>query len=250
MKPEYGATCDRSTEALSLSLRSRPDIAKALNIRRREMGLPEVRVFADSPAKTKRAKWPGRSHTPTTIRTPAAGITRVFIVAAPGRGAFLRWAPHRPFQVEPGAWNLRQINSPEAVWGLRSYGHGSETIDAACFGRLRAEIVPRAGLVIEWTPRMDNAKQRLVVQQINAGRRAVSVGMAVQLGNERTAAGLDGRATTIVTRARLDHVALLAEGEEGRMPQASAWVFRSSGGGEAERQRQRDAAVKAALALR
>jgi hypothetical protein len=237
----------RSTDALSLSLRNRPDIAKALNVRRRAMGLPEVRVF-DNPKRTGT----NRPHTPraTTTRSSAAETTRVFIVAAPGRGAFLRWAPHRPFQVEPGAWDLRAINSPDALWGLRSYGHDSEAIDSACFGRLRAEIVPRAGLVIEWTPRMDNAKQRLVVQQIRAGRRAVSVGMAVQLGNERTAAGLDGRETTIVTRARLDHVALLAEGEEGRMPQASAWVFRSTGGGEAERQRQRDAAVKAALALR
>lgn len=224
------ATSTPPVMGLAHSLAGRPDVARAINVRRRAMGLDEIPIL------------PRRSR-----RSSGSVTTRVFVVAAPGRGDYWRHSD-RPFQFAPSAWRLDEINDRFACWGIRSQGHRSSNIDTALFGRMRAETDPVAGLVVSWEPNMADPIARLTVAEINGGRRAVSIGFGAR--DVEGGRDINGRPIDIITRARLDHVALLATGEEPRLARASAWVFRSRVGGEAERQRQRDAAIKAALRLR
>ena len=122
-----------------------PEILATVNRRRREIGLPTVE-----------------------IRRPAAppkDVLRVFIVAAPGRCPNPR-ERDRPEQIDHRAWNLPALNGPAALWTLR-LDHGGPEIDRPLFGRLRAEIVPRAGLVVEWTPDLRRADHREAVAAID-----------------------------------------------------------------------------------
>lgn len=169
------------------------------------------------PASSIGKSWSGSK----TVRTQARGrrITRVLMVAAYGDASAWAVRGSIPETIAFNAFGSAAELNCEKGWTLRS-GHGGPLL-ATAGERLRAHD-STAGLVVEWIPDMALAWNRAAVQAIEDGKTACSVGMKIA---ETRLARLP-HPVSMITRARLEHVALLDDDYRPAYPGARAKVFR------------------------
>lgn len=230
------ASNHRDAKYAEQSLRNAPaNIVAAVNRARKlaglpAIGMPEARI--DDAAPAIGVYWdpasPHRPRSPAAARLPAppvrasrgALVTRVLMMPAYMDAAALDVGRSLPESISAGAFGpAADLN--RGAWSLRD-DHGGPAFDYAG-PRLRAIDTPH-GLVIEWQPNMRMVWAADAVRAIEEGRNAVSAGMWIL---ERRISHLP-HPVEMITRARLDHVALLIGGERGCYPGSRARVFRSA----------------------
>lgn len=180
---------------------------------------------------------------PAARSTPSAPTrgTRVLMLVAYGEAPAANVRGELPEAIAGGAFgSADELNKVIGSFDLRS-GHRGPRL-AVAGSRLRA-IDSRHGLIVEWLPN-ERSWDREAVRAIESGRNAVSVGMKVR--QSRTARL--PYPTRFITDARLDHVALLLDGDERpAYAGACARVFRFAAlDDEAELRRHIDALVASA----
>jgi hypothetical protein len=239
------ASEDRATAAVARSAaHAPPNIIRAINRNRRAAGLAEIRVARPEPTgpgvwvrdRTTGRIVPVGSSTPparpTTPRaSPPAIRTRVLILPAPS----FTDAPARnlgtmlPESIAPTAFGRAEELNRDRGFDLR-LGHAGPKL-AYPGTALRAIDTPH-GTVFEWIvdPRMPLAGEALRAIKAGCG---VSVGL--KIGETRTLRL--PYPVNVVTRARLEHVALLDQ-ERPAYPAATAMAFPYSTVGDADELRQ------------
>lgn len=229
------ATEQRSIEALAESLRHQPPaIIRAVNERRAAMMLPAIPALPPAVARRSAA-------TPPPQQLEHRATARVWAVCHPGTAPAPR-GHDLPEIILPTAWSEQQLNGIQSLWTIRSGGHGATAVASSCGRRLRAHVDPKVGLVVEWIPEMNSQRDRGIVAEIEAGRRAVSIGFR-RLGVRQERRG--GSLVTVVTRAQLAHVAILGWNQSPAYRQASAWVMRGGDSPEELRKQQAEAIRRA-----
>jgi len=239
------ASEDRATAYVERSLRHAPaHIVRRVNEHRRRRGLTEIAAPRPEPTgpgvwvrdrKTGRilpAPMPGTSssRTPAKPATPRAAprtIERVILLPAPSFSD----APARsianaifPETIAPTAFGTAAELNADRELDLRLGHHGPRL--ALVGGGMRFHDTPH-GIAVEWIfdPRMPMAREAR--QAIRGG----AVSLAMKIAESRTIRL--PRATTLVTRARLLHVALLPDNERAAYPAATAMIFPGSRAGDA-----------------
>jgi len=256
------AASERATAAVSRSLANAPPhILRSVNVARRRRGLPEIaapRREPTGPGVWYRDRKTGRilpapmptsssSRSPAKPATPRAAprtIERVILLPAPSFSD----APARsianavfPETISPTAFGTAAELNADRSLDLRLGHHGPRL--ALVGGGMRFHDTPH-GIAVEWIfdPRMPMAREAR--EAIRRG--AVSV--AMKIAESRTIRL--PRPVTLVTRARLLHVAILGDDDYAAYPAAVAKMFPGSRAGDAAQVREQIAAVIAESKLR
>jgi hypothetical protein len=252
------ASEDRATAAVARSLQYAPPRIRArVNEARRRRGLPEIAT--PRPEPTGPGVWiadratgtirPVTSGSPRSPARPAASrgsavVERVILLPAPSFAD----APARsiarallPETISPTAFGTAAELNADRSLDLRLGHHGPRL--ALVGGGMRFHDTPH-GIAVEWIfdPRMPMAREAR--EAIRRG--AVSV--AMKIAESRTIRL--PRPTTLVTRARLLHVAILGDDDYAAYPAAVAKMFPGSRAGDAAQVREQIAAVIAESKLR
>jgi hypothetical protein len=170
---------------------------------------------------------PATSSKPIVARPAARGtsrgplVTRVLLMVAYGEASAADVRGKLPETILRGAFGSADELNREKGWTLRAGHHGDPL--AVAGERLRAHDTP-AGLVVEWIPDPRLPWDQDAVRAIEEGRNAVSVGMVIK----ETRVSRILTPTTLITRARLSHIALLVAGENPCYAGARSKVFRSA----------------------
>jgi len=143
--------------------------------------------------------------TPRSSRGPL--VCRVLAVAAYGDASARSISRELPEMVARTAFGPAEQLNRERGWDLRN-GHEGPRFQVAG-PRLRAHDTP-VGLVVEWLPDLTLPWCRDAVKAIEEGRNAVSVSMTILTRRLSRLPHL----VEMVMEARLDHVALLLEGNQ------------------------------------
>ena len=233
---EYG-TEDRATAYAARSMRhAPPSIVRAINRNRRAAGLveiasprpeptgPSVWVMRDGrlvPASSVASLPPARTKPSPRTSTLPQLLTRVVILPAYGDAPAAHVGGRLPETISPTAFG-RAADLTD--WDLRLGHHGARLVLPG--QRLRAHDTPH-GLVVEWLVdhRLPMAGDAL--RAINAG---AGVSVAMKVAESRTMRLPSP--TTVVTRARLLHVAIIPD-DQPAYGAATALAFPASRPGDA-----------------
>lgn len=194
------------------------EVSKLADLERRGPGVwisgPRGTLISATSSKTIAAR--------AAARGPSKGLllTRVLLLVSYGDASAASVRGRLPETIAAGAFGSADELNREKGWALRA-GHRGGTL-AVAGQRLRAHQTP-AGLVVEWLPDLRLPWDQDAVRAIEEGQNGVSVGMVI----EETRVSRIPRPATMITRARLTHVALLGEGEEPCYAGARSKVFRS-----------------------
>jgi len=163
-----------------------------------------------------------KTRKPAATRTSSKGpvVTRVLLVAAYGDATAADVRGRLPETIAADAFGRADELNRSRGWQLRD-GHGGPML-ATAGERLRAHDTS-AGLVVEWIPNLAFPWDGEAVRAIENGSTAVSVGMKIA---ETRTVRLP-RPTTMVTRAKLTHLAILRGDERPCYAGARAIVFRA-----------------------
>lgn len=213
---ERSASGYASAAWLAPKLADLPDIRASVNRARARMGLelvPDLRIPPTAPAAP--AIGQGRR---AAVGEP---VDAVWIIACYGR------APRvlnrtRPEEIGFCAFGLPEELNVSAAWCLRSGHHGAMLATA---GETLEARTSYCGLTLLWLPDPTRADHRQVVDAIEAGRDGVSVQFT---DAQRKPVYRNGRPVDQVTKARLQHVALLTDGSKPAYRGAVARVFRKA----------------------
>jgi hypothetical protein len=238
------ASEDRATAAVTRSLRyAPPHIRRSVNRARRRSGLAELHFPSATPdvgvwvrdratgritsAMPTASRSPARPTTPrATPRPVPAVVERVLILPCPSFAD----APARNVRsafdetIAPTAFGTAAELNRDDRWDLRLGHHGPRL--ALPGPSLRAHDTPH-GIAIEWIfdPNMPMARE---------AREAIRRGAAsVAMIDMQTRTIRLPEPTTLVTRARLMHVALLPDNQQPAHPAATAMIFPGSRPGDA-----------------
>jgi hypothetical protein len=231
------ASNDRGAGYAESALRhAPPHIIAKVNLARVRCGLPQILP----PAPAERAVgiyWdPASPHRPRTdnvvvaprapvhaagVRALAKTVTRVLIMPVYGDAAARDVGRSLPEAISPIAFGSAANLNARGDWSLKD-DHDGPVLDYAG-PQLRAHDTAH-GLVLEWLPNPGWPWATDAVRSIEDGNAAVSVSM---IGPQRRIAHLP-HPVELVTRAQLDHVALLLRGQRGCYAGGRAKVFRDS----------------------
>lgn len=223
---ERSASGYASAAWLAPKLADLPDIRASVNRARARMGLelvPDLRSPPAAPAAP--AIGQGRR---AAVSEP---VDAVWIIACYGR------APRvvnrsRPEVIDWAAFGRPVELNESAAWCLRNGHHGARLATAGETLEARNSC---CGLALLWLPDPTRADHREVVDAIEAGRDGVSVQFT---DAHRELVYRSGRLVEKVTKARLQHVALLTDGSKPAYRGAVARVFRKAFTSPESRERQ------------
>ena len=253
------ASEDRATAAVTRSLAHAPaHIRRSVNLARRRRGLPEIASPRSEPTGPGCGVWITDKRTGRLVAVTTATIPTTSSSRSPARPATPRATPRTiervvilpcpsfsdapsqnlrtalPETIAPLAFGTAADLNSDGSWDLRLGHHGARL--ALPSRALRAHDTPH-GIAIEWEfdPRMPMSREAR--QALRRG--AVSVAMTEM---ETRTIRLP-RLTTLVTRARLRHVALLVDGDRAAYQAATAMIFTGSRAGDAGQLREQIDAV-------